>query len=324
MMKKTCLNLFLLICSCSNLVFAQQTPEKLIIEQNYLLSLPEGYQQDSLKKFPLVLFLHGSGERGNDLEKVKINGIPKLVEAGKKFPFILVSPQAHANEGWESKDLMRLMQSLQKKYRIDEDRLYLTGLSMGGYGSWDMAIKYPGLFAAVIPVCGGGDSSKVWLLRNTPTWVFHGAKDDAVPLKASQEMVDALRHHNPSVKFTVYPDAGHDSWTAAYQTDSLYTWMLSQKKFKYSQITLAKADLERHQGYYVNSLRNDTIKVDAGSGVLIGTMRNHRVEIKPYQENKFFIRESDPVDIVFSGKKRKRQFVINDERQYVYKLIKKE
>ncbi|NQX41189.1 prolyl oligopeptidase family serine peptidase [Pedobacter steynii] len=305
------------------MVSAQQRHEKLIIESNYLLYLPEGYQQDSLKKFPLVLFLHGSGERGNDLEKVKINGLPKLVEAGRKFPFILVSPQAHAGEGWESKDLMRLMRSLQKKYRIDEDRLYLTGLSMGGFGSWDMAIKYPGLFAAVIPVCGGGDSSKVWLMRNTPTWAFHGAKDDAVPLKASQEMVEALRHHNPAVKFTVYPDAGHDSWTAAYNTDSLYTWMLSQKKFKYSQITVAKEDLERYQGYYVNSLKNDTIKVDAGSGVLIGTMGNHRLEIKPYQEHKFFIKENEPVDIVFSGKKRKQQFVVNNERQDVYKLIKK-
>ncbi len=322
-MKRLFLASLFLICFFSSTVSAQQRHEKLIIESNYLLYLPEGYQQDSLKKFPLVLFLHGSGERGNDLEKVKINGLPKLVEAGKKFPFILVSPQAPANEGWDSKDLMRLMRSLQKKYRIDEDRLYLTGLSMGGFGSWDMAIKYPGLFAAVIPVCGGGDSSKVWLMRNTPTWVFHGAKDDAVPLKASQEMVDALRHHNPAVKFTVYPDAGHDSWTAAYNTDSLYTWMLSQKKFKYSQITVAKEDLEPYQGYYVNSLRNDTIKVDAGSGVLIGTMRNHQVEIKPYQENKFFIRENEPVDIVFSGKKRKQQFVINDEKQFIYKMIKK-
>jgi pimeloyl-ACP methyl ester carboxylesterase len=322
-MKRPFLASLFLICFFSSTVSAQQRHEKLIIESNYLLYLPEGYQQDSLKKFPLVLFLHGSGERGNDLEKVKINGLPKLVEAGKKFPFILVSPQAHADEGWDSKDLMRLMRSLQQKYHIDEDRLYLTGLSMGGFGSWDMAIKYPGLFAAVIPVCGGGDSSKVWLMRNTPTWVFHGAKDDAVPLKASQEMVEALRHHNPAVKFTVYPDAGHDSWTAAYTTDSLYTWMLSQKRFKYSQITVAKEDLERYQGYYVNSLRNDTIKVDAGSGILIGTMGNHRLEIKPYQEHKFFIKENEPVDIVFSGKKRKQQFVVNNERQDVYKLIKK-
>jgi pimeloyl-ACP methyl ester carboxylesterase len=322
-MKRILLAFLFLMCFFSRTVSAQQRHEKLIIEQNYLLYLPEGYQQDSLKKFPLVLFLHGSGERGNDLEKVKVNGIPKLVAAGRKFPFILVSPQAHPNEGWESRDLMRLMQSLQKKYRIDEDRLYLTGLSMGGYGSWDMAIKYPGLFAAVVPVCGGGDSSKVWLMRNTPTWVFHGAKDDVVPLKASQEMVDALRQHNPSVKFTVYPDARHDSWIEAYNTDSLYTWMLRQKKFRYSPVTVSKAELERYQGYYVNSLRNDTIKVDAGSGVLIATNRNREVQIKPYQEGKFFISENEPIDVVFSGKKRKQQFVINDEKRPVYKMIKK-
>lgn len=322
-MKRILLASLFLICFFSSIVSAQQRHEKLITEQNYLLSLPEGYQQDSLKKFPLVLFLHGSGERGDDLEKVKVNGIPKLVEAGKKFPFILVSPQARSNEGWESRDLMRLIQSLQQKYRIDEDRLYLTGLSMGGYGSWDMAIKYPGLFAAVVPVCGGGDSSKVWLMRNTPTWVFHGAKDNVVPLKSSQDMVDALRQHNPSVRFTVYPDAGHDSWTEAYNTDSVYTWMLSQKKFKYTQVTVSKDDLERYQGYYVNSLKNDTIKIDAGPGVLIATNRNRKVQIKPYQEHKFFVSEKEPVDVVFSGRKRKQQFVINEEKQPVYKMIKK-
>lgn len=322
-MKRILLASLFLICFFSRIVSAQQRHEKLITEQNYLLSLPDGYQQDSLKKFPLVLFLHGSGERGDDLEKVKVNGIPKLVEAGKKFPFILVSPQARSNEGWESRDLMRLIQSLQQKYRIDEDRLYLTGLSMGGYGSWDMAIKYPGLFAAVVPVCGGGDSSKVWLMRNTPTWVFHGAKDNVVPLKSSQDMVDALRQHNPSVRFTVYHDAGHDSWTEAYNTDSVYTWMLSQKKFKYTQVTVSKDDLERYQGYYVNSLKKDTIKIDAGPGVLIATNRNRKVQIKPYQEHKFFVSEKEPVDVVFSGRKRKQQFVINEEKQPVYKMIKK-
>ncbi|WP_199756926.1 prolyl oligopeptidase family serine peptidase [Pedobacter sp. KBW06] len=321
-MKRPFLAMLFLICFFNRTVSAQQRHEKIIIESNYLLYLPEDYQQDSLKKFPLVLFLHGSGERGNDLDKVKAQGLPRLVEAGKKFPFILVSPQSVAD--WETRDLMLLLQGLEKKYRIDDERLYLTGLSMGGYGSWDMATKYPGLFAAVIPVCGGGDPSTVWNMRHTPTWVFHGAKDDAVPLKASQEMVDALRIENPSVKFTVFPEAGHDSWTAAYDTDSLYTWMLSQKVFKYKAITLDQQVLENYQGHYVNSIGNDTIRVTAAPGALIGTTRGRMVEIKPYDKNKFFISEDEPVDIVFSGKGKKQQFVINDRRREVYQLIKKE
>ncbi|AOM79151.1 prolyl oligopeptidase family serine peptidase [Pedobacter steynii] len=322
MIKQISLLFLLLICLGSKTVFAQQSHQKLITEMGYLLYLPEGYQQDTLKKFPLVLFLHGSGERGNDLEKVKVNGLPKLVEAGKKFPFILVSPQAE--EGWESKDLMRLMRSLQKKYRIDEDRLYLTGLSMGGYGSWDMAIKYPGLFAAVVPVCGGGDPSKVWIMRHTPTWVFHGAKDDVVPLRASQEMVDALRPYNPSVKFTVFPEAGHDSWTDTYNTDSLYTWMLSQKRFKYSKVAVDQGILDNYRGIYVNTKGKDTVVISSGPGVLIATVKNRKIEIQPYDQHQFFVQAAEPLDVVFSGKGKKQQFVVNDEEKKVYKMVKKE
>ncbi|WP_448635594.1 carboxylesterase family protein [Pedobacter panaciterrae] len=137
-------------------LLAQQSQEKYTNELKYLLYLPENYNKDDQQKFPVVLFLHGSGERGDDVSKVAVNGLPKLIADGKKFPFIVVSPQVPEGERWESTDLMRLMKDIKKKYRIDEDRLYLTGLSMGGYGSWDMAMKYPQMFAAVVPICGGG------------------------------------------------------------------------------------------------------------------------------------------------------------------------
>ena len=126
---------------------------------------------------------------------------------------------------------MHLIEDLEKNYRVDPHRIYVTGLSMGGYGTWDLATKYPGKFAAIAPICGGG---KAWLaarkLNHLPIWVFHGAKDQAVPFAESQEMVDALRNQgNTAVKFTVYPEAGHDSWTESYDNQDLYTWLLSTK-----------------------------------------------------------------------------------------------
>jgi predicted peptidase len=207
---------------------AQQTRRTFTQETNYLLALPEGYLQDTARRWPLVLFLHGSGEAGYDVDKVRSHGPPKMVDQGRKFPFILVSPQADPAFGWETETLYHLLLTLRQKLRVDNARIYITGLSMGGYGAWKMAMKYPELFAAVVPVCGGGNTDDLSRLRNTPVWVFHGAKDNVVPLSESQKMVNALKKFNSNVKFTIYPDASHDSWTATYENDSLYKWMLSQ------------------------------------------------------------------------------------------------
>ncbi|MEJ2902913.1 prolyl oligopeptidase family serine peptidase [Pedobacter panaciterrae] len=302
-------------------LLAQQSQEKYTNELKYLLYLPENYNKDDQQKFPVVLFLHGSGERGDDVSKVAVNGLPKLIADGKKFPFIVVSPQVPEGERWESTDLMRLMKDIKKKYRIDEDRLYLTGLSMGGYGSWDMAMKYPQMFAAVVPICGGGDVSKVWAIRHTPVWVFHGGKDNVVPLKASQDMVNALKPINPDVKFTIFPEDGHDSWTSAYNTDSLYTWLLGIKKFKYAKVPVDQELLDTYQGSYYNDLANDTLKITVTTGIVTMIRKKGVTELKPYANEKFFVNENDPVDAVFSGKKRKMQLLINADRQYVYKRI---
>ena len=129
-------------------VSAQQTAEKFIHETRYLLYLPEGYHQDTNHKWPLVMFLHGSGESGADLQKVKVHGPPKLVEQGRKFPFILVSPQSDVGSGWNTDQLYHLLLDLKKNKRVDDQRIYLTGLSMGGFGTWDLAMKHPEEFAA--------------------------------------------------------------------------------------------------------------------------------------------------------------------------------
>lgn len=194
---------------------------------DYLLFLPQNYEASG-KKLPLILFLHGAGERGSgNLELVKKHGPPKLVEKNAKFPFVVVSPQCPKNERWSQQPVNELLTSILKNYNVDPQRVYLTGLSMGGFGTWDLAARHPERFAAIVPICGGGDPQTAEQLKSMPTWVFHGAKDGAVPLKRSQEMVDAVKAAgNKHIEFTIYPDAGHDSWTESYANPDLYVWLL--------------------------------------------------------------------------------------------------
>ena len=198
---------------------------------NYLLYLPSEYGKAE-REWPLVVFLHGAGERGDDLELVAVHGPPKLVAEGREFPFIIVSPQCPKDAWWpgELDALKALLDDVVGTYSVDEDRVYLTGLSMGGFGTWAWAIEEPDRFAALVPVCGRGDPEKVARIAHVPAWVFHGAKDQTVPLEASQEMVDALKAAGAEPKFTVYPEAGHDSWTATYENQELYDWLLGQRR----------------------------------------------------------------------------------------------
>lgn len=204
------------------------------VQMRYLLYLPKDYGKEPLKKYPLILFLHGAGERGDDLELVKRHGIPKVVEKMENFPFIVVSPQCPSDSWWtvELEALKALLDEVTYRYEVDPDRIYLTGLSMGGFGTWAMAIKYPDLFAAIAPICGGGDPNKVCAIKHVPVWVSHGAKDNVVPLEQSEKMVKALQQCGGNVKFTVYPDAEHDSWTVTYDNPELYDWLLKQSKTK--------------------------------------------------------------------------------------------
>lgn len=211
----------------SNNTFEKQITKTL--SAKYLLYLPKDYGKEPGKKWPLMMFLHGSGESGDNLEKVKTHGPPKLIAAGKEFPFLVLSPQSPGG-GWNTEVLGALLDDVMKRYSVDEDRVYLTGLSMGGYGTWDMAMAYPNRFAAIAPICGGGTSWKARRIRHVPTWIFHGAKDTTVPVRNGQEMYDAMKAAGADVKITIYPDAGHDSWTVTYDNPELYTWFLSHKR----------------------------------------------------------------------------------------------
>ncbi len=195
----------------------------------YLLHLPENYEY-SKNKWPLMLFLHGAGECGDNLEIVKKKGPTMLANKGKEFPFLLLSPQCPVKQYWENDFLDKLLTDIIRQYRVDPNKIYLTGFSMGGFGTWNLAKKYPNRFAAIAPVCGGANPHIAEYIKHIPTWIFHGAKDRIIPVERSQEMASALKKLGAKVKFTVYPFTEHDSWTETYNNEELYEWFIEQKR----------------------------------------------------------------------------------------------
>jgi predicted peptidase len=200
------------------------------VELRYLLWLPRGYEAGDAGRWPLLLFLHGAGERGADLSRVMTQGLARELAEGLELPLIAVAPQCAVDRRWQPEQLLALLDELESRYRVDGEREYVTGMSMGGYGTWALALARPERFAAIAPVCGGGDPRRIATLRHLPVWAFHGALDDIVPLAAGEQMVDALRRAGGNVRFIVYPDAGHDSWTPAYREPELYVWLLAQRR----------------------------------------------------------------------------------------------
>ncbi len=235
----------------------------------FLLSLPEGYAADPAKQWPLLVFLHGSGERGSNPWLVAKHGPPKVIRGGApeiasaaaepppppetpetrarreesarllKANFIVVSPQCPSGTSWNDDAVLALIDEIAAKHRVDPKRIHLTGLSLGGYGTWSVGIKYPEKFASIVPVCGGGSSAdirravreKKAALTSLPIRAFHGAKDPSVPLAESETMVAALTKAGvKEVSLTIYPEAKHDSWTETYNNPELYTWLLRQSR----------------------------------------------------------------------------------------------
>ena len=206
--------------------------QRQVFAADYLLFLPAGYNAASEKRWPLILFLHGAGERGSDVRLVAKHGPPKVDLATTNFPFIVVSPQCPANKIWSNDLLLALLDEVETKYAVDTHRVYLTGLSMGGFGTWSLGLSHPEKFAAIAPCCGGGDFITPLLADKTklatlPIWAFHGAKDPVVPIEESERMVNYMKKFGgKEVKFTVYPEAQHDCWTQTYANPELFAWFL--------------------------------------------------------------------------------------------------
>ncbi len=204
-----------------------------LVTHRYLSFLPKDYQAGSAT-YPLILFLHGSGERGLDLEEVRKHGPHKYLLAHDN-PFIIIEPQCDPGQWWHSCAVNDLLDEVCAKYRVDRERIYLTGLSMGGFGTWATVGEAPARFAAAVPICGRGDPREAARMKDLPIWVFHGAKDPTVPVKNSIDMVEALSAIGGRVKLTIYPEAQHDSWTEAYNSPELYQWLLRQRLGKPEQ-----------------------------------------------------------------------------------------
>lgn len=213
-------------------VFAQTVCQDVTLR--HLVYLPPGYDDDPVHPWPLILFLHGSGERGNELDRVKVNGLARELAAGREVPAIVLSPQCPAGARWDGELMVAALDALLddalSRYRVDPRRVYLTGLSMGGFGTWALAAAHPERFAAIAPVCGGGNPDLAIRLRRTPIWAFHGAKDDVVPVSATQTMADAMARVHGDMRTTIYPEAGHDAWSAAYADPELYAWLFRHEK----------------------------------------------------------------------------------------------
>lgn len=202
------------------------------------------------RTYPLVLFLHGAGERGRDNEKQLTHGtyIFQVPENVKKYPCFVVAPQCPNEKRWVESDwnvkvhqmpsdasvpvlqVKNLLDNLMDTYPVDPDRVYITGLSMGGFGTWDMLMRWPDYFAAGVPICGGGDTSLAEIINDLPLWFFHSADDRTVPVELSRNMASVLERMGGDFRYTEYDDAGHGSWKPAYADPELIKWLFKQKK----------------------------------------------------------------------------------------------
>ncbi|WP_293647440.1 carboxylesterase family protein [Sphingopyxis sp. RIFCSPHIGHO2_12_FULL_65_19] len=209
-----------------------QTPQPPVEAGNYpyQLFVPKGYLADRSTPYPLLVFLHGSGERGDDVAKVKVHGPPKIADRDPAFPFVTVSPLLGADQDWDIEKLDALVDHVTSTYRIDPARIYLTGLSRGGHASWRWAIAEPHRFAAMAAIAGRGNPGEACRLMDLPVWAFHGDRDDVVIPEGSFAMVRAIRAcAGRKVRLTIYPDLGHNAWDPAYDDPALYAWLLEQK-----------------------------------------------------------------------------------------------
>ena len=201
------------------------------LNNQFWLYLPKRYETATREKpLPLIIYLHGSSRRGRDLELVKANGLPPLLDKKDDFEFAVASPQALSNHSWQRcwqpDDLVLLLDHLLATHHLDPNRVYLTGLSMGGYGTWATITKHPDRFAAAAPICGGGDPTRAKDIGSLPVWAFHGDEDRIVPIERSREMVSAITAAGGNAKLTAYPGVGHDSYTRTYANPELYAWFL--------------------------------------------------------------------------------------------------
>lgn len=233
----------------------------------YLTYLPKQYDLSGKKQWPLIIYLHGKSACGNDLDKVKRYGLPFFTDRGMQLDAIAVAPQCPEGKNWTTEDWFTpFMNELAEKYRIDTTRIYLTGMSLGGFGTWDLAIKYPHKFAAIAPLCGGGRPQQVCVIKDVPIWVIHGDQDEQVPISRSEEMVDALKKCGGNPKFTVLKGYPHDIHRT-YGDENLYKWMLQFSLHK-SEFDNRNIALQESGKAKINKISRKKVRAEKKSKII--------------------------------------------------------
>ena len=211
--------------------FSKKIDNKLSPKLNYSVTTPTNFSKE--EKLPLIVFLHGAGERGDDINKVKVYCVPKLFGNNPDLERVVtLSPQCPYNYTWYDFkwDVIELIEDVVKEYNIDSDRVTLCGISMGGFGTWEIAMQVPQMFAAIAPICSGGMSWRTWSLTKLPIRVYHGRRDDVVPFVYSELMVNAIRAQGGNVDFIAYDDLSHNCWDRAFEESDLINWLANAKK----------------------------------------------------------------------------------------------
>jgi predicted peptidase len=193
-----------------------------------LVYLPSEYR--TTERWPVVLYLHGSGVRGYEIQRVRQYGLPRHLDEGNVYPAMVAAPQCREGANWRPDELVLLLDLLGDQFSIDESRIYVVGESMGGYGAWDCAACVPEKLAAVVPLCGGGDPKLADKLVRLPIWAFHGEEDDVIPPSESQEMVDAIKLLGGQARLTILPGQGHNLSDIPCKNQELIEWMLRQRQ----------------------------------------------------------------------------------------------
>lgn len=268
---------------------AQQLEKSMAIYTHYLLYIPKDLPANGL--YPLMLYLHGSGQRGNNLNRLKETGPPSFLDERNDFPFVVVSPQCPENKNWDIADLLILLDHVEATLPVDKNKIYVTGWSMGGFATWNLAMAAPERFAAVAPICGGGYLEALCIMRNVPVWAFHGNKDETVPFEESERLIKKLKEFGSDVKFTVYDGVGHDAWTMTYQNQELYDWLLS--KSKNADIPdIDQKVLESYAGKYKSSKKVIMEVIYENKNLYVKSSgSNRKFLIMPFTYTKFRISE---------------------------------
>ena len=209
---------------------------------NYYFSVPQKAQE----KYPLILFLHGAGTRGEDPSIILGNAFVTITDSKEDFPFIRVIPHCNGLNTWFdfAERLKKFVSYLASLDFVDEQRIYLMGNSMGGYGSWALAESIPDMFAAVVPICGGGKPWNAGMLVSTPVWAFHGKNDDIVDVVESIKMVESINALGGTARLTLYDNTYHDAWTATYKNEEVFAWLLSKRNEKAIKVVNKYDDTE--------------------------------------------------------------------------------